>query len=298
MRRLPPLGTIEAFVHVARLGSLKAATDSLALSSSALTRRIQALEQFVGTTLFDRQHNSVSLNTDGLRFLAEIEPHMDALAAGVERATTPSRSVRLRIAVPSLFASQRLVPALPSLRSRHPNLQIELDTGTNRLVRLSDGVDAAIVIANAIDPKLYSRILEKGRVVAIGSHALTEGAGAIQVPSDLAHLPILLHRDMPTSFDVWRMAAGLHDLAPGPITIFDSGQLILDAAAEGLGVAFMLEQHLSSSTETRLVQLFKETVESPYSYWFACPPGALSRPPVKAFHDWLFDRFTPQMSDH
>jgi len=296
MRRLPPLGTIEAFVHVARLGSLKAATDSLALSSSALTRRVQALEQFVGTTLFDRQHNSIFLNSTGERFLAEIEPHLDALAAGVERATTSSKSIRLRIAVPSLFASQRLVPALPSLRSRHPNLQIELDTGTNRLGRLTDGVDAAIVIASEIDPKLYSNLLEKGRVVAIGSRALMEGAGAIQVPSDLARVPILLHRDMPSNFDVWRKAAGLDDLEPGPITVFDSGQLILDAAAEGMGVAFMLEQHLASSNENRLVQIFNETAESPYSYWFACPPVALSRPPVKAFHDWLLDRFAPHIA--
>ena len=54
MRRLPPLTAIEAFVQVARLGSLKAAAEALALSSPALTRRIQALERFVGHPLFER----------------------------------------------------------------------------------------------------------------------------------------------------------------------------------------------------------------------------------------------------
>ena len=47
MRRLPPLTAIEAFVQVARQGSVKAAAEALALSSPALTRRIQALERFI-----------------------------------------------------------------------------------------------------------------------------------------------------------------------------------------------------------------------------------------------------------
>ncbi len=291
MRRLPPLGAIEAFVHVARLGSLKAAADSLALSSPALTRRIQALEQFVGTPLFTRQHNSVVLNPQGESFLAEVAPHLDALALAVERASTPAKVMQLRVAVPSLFASQRLVPALPSLRERHPNLHVELDTSPNRLGRLNDGVDAAVVVASDIDAKLYSRFIEKGRVIAIGSRALTEGPDAIREPADLARVPVLLHRSMPATFEAWAKSVGVPGIKPADVIYFDSGHLILDAAAEGLGVAFMLESHLWSSLDERLVKIFREAAESPYSYWFACPPVALSRRPVRLFHDWLFDHF-------
>jgi LysR family glycine cleavage system transcriptional activator len=79
------------------------------------------------------------------------------------------------------------------------------------------------------------------------------------------------------------------DLQPAAVDTFDSGQLILDAAAQGLGVAFMLESHLSASGDSRLVRLFDHKVDSPYSYWFACRRSALSRRPVKIFHDWLFD---------
>jgi LysR family glycine cleavage system transcriptional activator len=82
---------------------------------------------------------------------------------------------------------------------------------------------------------------------------------------------------------------GLPELQPAAVDQFDSGQLILDAAAQGLGVAFMLESHLSQSNDPRLVQLFDEKVESPYSYWFACRRSALARRPVKIFHDWLFE---------
>jgi LysR family transcriptional regulator, glycine cleavage system transcriptional activator len=51
----------------------------------------------------------------------------------------------------------------------------------------------------------------------------------------------------------------------------------------------MLESHLYGSGDERLVRLFDQKVESPYSYWFACRRSALKRRPVRIFHDWLFD---------
>lgn len=290
MRRLPPLTAIEAFVQVARLGSVKAAAEALALSSPALSRRIQALERFVGHSLFERRHQSVHLNPDGERLMAEIGPSIDALTLAMERATGQVEMMRLRLAVPSLFASQRLMPNLPSLRALHPDLHIDLDTGPNRLARLDEGLDAAIAIATEIDPSLYSRRLDSNCVIAIGSRALQQ---AISEPAQLAGATIFLHRDMPETFDYWREAIGLPGLQPAAIDHFDSGQLILDAAAQGLGVAFMLESHLYGSGDERLVRLFDHRVESPYSYWFACRRPALKRRPVRIFHDWLFDSLLP-----
>jgi LysR family glycine cleavage system transcriptional activator len=289
MRRLPPLTAIEAFVQVARLGSLKQAAEALALSSPALTRRIQALERFVGHPLFERRHQAVHLNPNGERLLAEIGPSIDALARAMERAAGKSEIMRLRLAVPSLFASQRLMPALPDLRALHPDLHIDIDTGANRIARLDEGIDAAIAITTEVDPAFYSRRIDSNKVIAIASRELRDGPEAIREPAQLARATIFLHRDMPETFAYWRDAVGLPGLEPAAIDHFDSGQLILDAAAQGLGVAFMLESHLYGSGDDRLVRLFDHKVESPYSYWFACRRSALKRRPVRIFHDWLFD---------
>lgn len=291
MRRLPPVGSMQAFVEVARQGSLKAAADQLALSSPALTRRIQSLEQFVGVSLFERQHNGIQLNPRGAAFYAEIAPHIDAMAQAVERMQDPAREMRLRVAVPSLFASQRLMPALSSLRAEHPTMIVEVDTGPNRMARLGDDLDAVIAIASAIDVKHYSRLLERGTVVAIGSRELIDGRGNAFEAADLQGMPILLHRDMPEAFDHWRRAAGLAQLNVGSVIRYDAGQLVLDAAAGGMGVAFMHESHIRHSSDPRLVQLFERKVTSPYSYWFVCTPEALERRPVRLFHDWLFAWF-------
>jgi LysR family glycine cleavage system transcriptional activator len=287
MKRLPPLIAIEAFVHAARLGSVKAAAEALSLSSPALSRRIQSLERFLGHPLFERRHQSVLLNPDGERLLAEIGPAIDTLELAMERASGNREMMRLRLAVPSLFASQRLMPNLATLRAEYPDLHIDLDTGANRIARLDDGLDAAIAITTEVDPALYSRRIDNDRVIAIGSRELLEGPDAIRAPADLERTTLFLHRDMAESFTYWCDAVGVPGLQPLSIDYFDSGQLILDAAAQGLGVALMLESHLLGSNDARLLRLFDEEVESPYSYWFACRRSALKRRPVRIFHDWM-----------
>jgi LysR family glycine cleavage system transcriptional activator len=283
------LTAIEAFVQVARQGSVKAAAEALALSSPALTRRIQALERFIGRPLFERRHQAVALNPDGERLMAEIGPALDALALAMERATGESALMRLRLGVLPLFASQRLMPHLGELRARHPDFHIDIDTAAHGLARLDEGLDAAICLATEVEASLYSRRIDTNRILAFGARELGQGPRALTNPAQLAHTTVLLHRDMPETFDYWREAIGMPDLQPGAIDVIDSGHLILDAAAQGLGVAFMHESHLHDAHDERLVQLFDVTVESPYSYWFACRRSALSRRPVRIFHDWLFE---------
>lgn len=284
MKRLPPLTAVEAFVQAARLGSVKAAAEALALSSPALTRRIQALERHVGRPLFERRHQAVHLNVDGERLLAEIGPVLDELGDAMERAHGNAELMRLRLGVLPLFASHRLMPRLGELRALHPELHIDLDTRPQALARLDEGLDAAITLSREIDASLYSRHLAANRVVAIGAAALT---GTMTDPAQLAETTVLIHRDLPEAFDEWREAAGLPDLMPAAIDMFDSGQLILDAAAQGLGVAFMFEMHIEGAHDPRIARLFGVSAESAYSYWFACRRSALGRRPVRLFHDWL-----------
>lgn len=289
MRRLPPLTAVEAFVQVARLGSVKAAAHELALSSPALSRRVQALERHVERPLFERRHQAMVLNADGEQLLARIAPALDELGVAIEATRGDAELLRLRLNVPPLFASQRLIGRLPELRARHPLLHIDLDTGAHALSRLGEGLDAAIVIAREIDPAFYSRRIAQSHVAAIGSPRLKAGPGAIERPGDIARATILIHRDMPELFNVWRNAIGEPRLEPAARDVFDSGPLILDAAAEGLGVAFMLDEHVSGLQAGRLVNLFDLKADSSYSYWFAARRTALSARAVRLFHDWLFE---------
>ncbi|UZK68506.1 LysR substrate-binding domain-containing protein [Sphingomonas sp. S1-29] len=293
MRRLPPLSAIEAFVQVARLGSIKAAAVELALSSPALSRRVQALERFIGKPLFERRHQAILLNAEGERLLAQIAPALDAMSDAVESMSHSAELLRLRLGVLPLYASQRLMPRLGELRRAHPQLHIDVDTGGRREARLGDTLDAAIILAQEVDPALYARRLDRNRVYVIGAKALVEGANPITTPEQLGGLTALVHRDMPDTFVEWRRSAGLPALEPLAVDHFDSGPLMLEAAAQGLGVAFMLEMHYEGARDPRLVRLF-EPVASDYSYWFVCRPRALTTRPVKIFHDWLVEVMGPE----
>src|SRR3546814_15266542 len=85
MLRLPPLGAIEAFVTVARMGSIKNAAEVLALSPSALSRRVQTLENRMGEALFERKHQALSLTIAGERLLEAVAPLIDDLGRIFDR---------------------------------------------------------------------------------------------------------------------------------------------------------------------------------------------------------------------
>ncbi|MEC3950688.1 LysR substrate-binding domain-containing protein [Sphingobium sp. HWE2-09] len=287
MRRLPPLTALEAFVQVARLGSVKAAAEELALSTPALSRRVQALERFIGRPLFDRKHQALEINAEGQRLLDDIAPALDSLAQALENIQSGGNQLRLRLAVMPLFATQRLFPHLGKLRQQHPQLHIDIETTPHAVARLGEGLDAAIVLSKDIDTALYAHELDHEEVYLIGRRELLEGPQALGSPEELANQTILLHRDMAMSFDAWKEAAGLPDLQPLAIDNYDSGQLMLEAAAQGLGVAVMHASHYEQAGDPRLVRLFPIRVESPYRYFFVCRPRALQTRAVRIFRDWL-----------
>lgn len=287
MRRLPSLAAVEAFVQVARLGSIKAAAEELNLSSPALSRRVQALERFVGRPLFERRHQALVLNEDGDKLIHLTAPLLDSLTDAIEALTSAQPVMRLRLGVLPLFASQRLIPSLPDLRAQYPSLHIDVDTQPHAVTRLGEGLDAAIVLAAEIDEALHADRLDRNTIYPIGARRLTQGPHAVSNPAQIAEMTVFIHRDMPDLYNHWSRKVGLEGVEPAAIDHFDSGQLMLEAAAQGLGIAFMHESHLTDAHDDRLVKMFDAEVDSPYSYWFACRPRALQIKPVRLFRDWL-----------
>jgi LysR family glycine cleavage system transcriptional activator len=67
---------------------------------------------------------------------------------------------------------------------------------------------------------------------------------------------------------------------------------MLEAAAQGMGIAFLHQNLLADYSDERLVRMFADIeVRSPYSYWFACRPRALESQPVRLFRDWLVNLY-------
>lgn len=286
-RRLPPLRALEAFVRTVRAGSARAAADELGLSPSALSRRIGNLESFVGKRLFTRARQSMSLTDEGQAFYEAINPHLEALARAVENQSENFSLLRLHLGVLPLFGSQRLFPKLAELRRSHPLLHIDIDTGAHLEDRVGDTLDAAIILSRGPSRGLHAVRLDHNMVRAIGSRAVAKTVGPEPDRAVLQRQTFLVHNEQPESFVAWTAEIGMPDLEPMAIDRFDSGQLMLEAAAQGLGIAIMHDDHVRRAHDDRLAQVFDIEVESPYSYWFVCKPTALEERPVRIFHDWL-----------
>lgn len=287
IRRLPPLRAIEAFVRIVRLGSARAAADELGLSPSALSRRVSALEDFIGKRLFTRQHQAMKLTDDGSTFYNAVAPRFDELAAAVEGQVEDSRVLRLRLGVLPLFGSQRLFPRLPELRKAQPRLHIDFDTSPHLDHRVGDTLDAAFILSPQPDPSFHAVQLDHNKVYAITSKVLADEIGPVPDRETLSRQTFLIHNELPDSFIAWKQAIGLPDLEPAAIDHYDSGQLILEAAAQGLGIAIMHDAHFDRAQDGRLANLYDIEVKSPYSYWFICKPHALDVRAVRIFHDWV-----------
>ncbi len=286
-RILPPLRALEAFMRTVRLGSAKAAATELGLSPSALSRRITNLEEFTGRKLFTRASQSMALTDEGRAFFAAVSPHLDALAEAVGSQSDNLGLLRLRLGVLPLFGSQRLFPRLPELRKLHPRLHIDIDTGPHLDERVGDTLDAAIILTQKPDSSLHSVRLDHNTVHAICSTTLVEQIGANPSLETLNGQTFMIHNELPESFTAWKETLGMTELDPLAIDHYDSGQLILEAAAQGLGIAIMHDDHMARAADNRLAKLFDIEVKSPYSYCFICRPKALELRPVRLFHDWL-----------
>ena len=289
MRRLPPLRGLEAFVRVVRLGSARAAADELGLSPSALSRRINSLEDFSGKKLFSRSGQTMRLTDEGRAFYDSVAPHLEALAVAVDAQSENLQLLRLRLGVMPLFGTQRLFPRLPELRARHPRLHIDIDTSPHLIDRVGDTLDAAILLTDHNADGFHRVQLDENTLRAICSRQLVEEIGRNPGIEALAKQTFLVHTDMPRSFDAWKTALGFQELQPAAIDHYDSGQLILEAAAQGLGIALMHDDHMKRSNDPRVAKLFDAEVQSPYSYCFLCRPVDLESRPVRIFHDWLVD---------
>jgi LysR family glycine cleavage system transcriptional activator len=229
----------------------------------------------------------MKLNEDGEAFFASVASVLDELSEKIESHMDDSRIMRLRLGVLPLFGTQRLFPRLHELRRLYPLLHIDVDSMGHAEAKLGDTLDAAIMLCEQPDPSLHSVRLDHNKVYAITTREI---AGEIGNDPDIERLSghtFLIHNDLPHSFEAWKEAMGIAQLEPASIDHFDSGQLMLEAASQGLGIAIMHDDHFARANNDRLARLFDIEVDSPYSYWFVCRPRALETRPVRLFHDWM-----------
>ncbi|WP_233556254.1 LysR family transcriptional regulator [Noviherbaspirillum sedimenti] len=189
------ISDLRIFLAVASTGSLSAAARQLDVVPMQVSRRLGALEEELGVRLFHRTTRSVSLTAEGEAFLPYANTMTEAEeSARGELSPSPAKaSGVLRMTAPSILGQSIVLPLLPRLLERHPELRVDLDLSDRVIDIVGLGLDLALRVAPLDDSELVAkRIVPNPRVIC-AAPAYLKQHGHPSTLSDLdAHHCILL----------------------------------------------------------------------------------------------------------
>jgi LysR family glycine cleavage system transcriptional activator len=293
MKRLPSLDSLRAFESAARHLSFTKAGEELHVTQSALSHRINALEDELGIKLFRRLTRKLELTPAGETLAAGVRRGLAEISRAAAAIDRKSGAEPLTVSALPSFATRWLVPRLPRFRNICPDVEVRISADP-ALVNLQAGeADVAIRFGPGVYPGLHVVKLMTDGVFPVCSPRLLAERGAIDCPSQLAAWPLL--HDMPTESDGsgsgwshWLRHVGAEDLCNGEGLRFNQALLALEAAANGLGVALVRRSLIGDDLASgRLVRLLPQEAATTFSYFFVCLPEALDRPAIGAFCKWL-----------
>lgn len=292
LRNLPSLDFLRGFEAAGRRLSFTLAAEELFLTQSALSRQVKALEDALGTPLFERRHRALALTRAGQSFHRTVTEKLRDLAAAADTLRSGAREPGLTVSTTVSFASLWLIPRLASFRRAVPGADVYV-SADDRMVDLARGdVDVAVRYLADAGAHRGAVHLFGERLTPVASPALAKRGPPLVRPTDLAR-HVLLHYDdsgsMPwLNWQAWLAANGAGDVKPAGSVRFSLYDQVIQAAIAGEGVALgrmpLIDGVLARGA---LVAPFGKRYESPRGYYAIAAPHAVARPDVATFVAWL-----------
>ncbi len=290
---LPPLSALRAFEAAARLESFSKAAEELNVTPAAISHQIHALEEDLGVQLFRRLNRQIALTASARVLLPGLTEAFAGIRASVRRLRAHNDTGTLTITASPSFAAKWLVPRLHRFQAAWPEIDVRI-SATDEVVDLNRGdFDLAIRYGTGRYPGLHVETLLQNEVFPACSPRLLEEGPPLRSPDDLAHRALIhdqaADRDpLAPTWAMWLKAAGVTCVPPASGLSFSAGHLALDAAIAGHGVVLAYSSIAAADLAAgRIVRLFSLALPDLFAYYIATAPGALERPKVRAFRDWL-----------
>lgn len=253
----PGLFELNAIAAISAHRSFRIAATELGISPSALSHAVAGLEKRLGVRLINRTTRSVSLSEAGERFLARVSPALREIAGALEDVNefrdTPAGT--LRINLKERAAHQILRPVVATFLRRYPDMKVELTMEGRHIDIVAEGFDAGIRLAEAIPQDMIAVPCgPDSRFVVVGSPGYFARASLPRSPSDLLNHQCIRRRLPGGRLYHWEFEKRGEEMAldvPGRLTL-DSDGLMVEAAVEGVGLAFVSDfwvaGHLAAGT--------------------------------------------------
>jgi DNA-binding transcriptional LysR family regulator len=250
MNRLE-VADLAVFLAIARQRSFRRAAVELGVSASALSHAMRAIEERAGVRLLNRTTRSVGLTEAGERLYARVLPAFADIGAAVEDLNSfrgkPAGSLRINSSRQG--AKLVLLPAMTQFLRAFPDVSLDLVVDDAAVDIVAAGFDAGVRLGEFVGADMIAMPLgPRQRMVVVGSPAYFKRHPVPAAPQDLTRLPCVRYRFRSGEIYHWEFERAGEDLkiaVPGVLTLLDM-DLMIDAALDGLGLAYVFE----SSVET------------------------------------------------
>ncbi|TDG13579.1 LysR family transcriptional regulator [Seongchinamella unica] len=275
-RRNLPLNAMRAFEVAARHCHLRRAAEELGVTHGAVSRQIRQLEAQLGTELFDRSKNRLTLTLEGRRLALAVGEALDRLTEGALSVDPGSLPGELVIAAPPSISACWLLAMIGEFNRSYPEIEIRLDNISPLQQELPPDIEVAVCFGEPRAPKKVVRELFRETYGPVASPALLPPEGTVSGPRELLDLPLI--HDRHGRWQRWLANQGLSPRhARSHIYVQDS-YLGICAARDGCGV--FLADRIEVSSDLRnggLVALGGATVEARHSHYLVTDlPGVIS----------------------
>src|SRR5580698_4361924 len=284
---------LNAVASISAHRSFRAAATELGISPSALSHAISGLEKRLGVRLINRTTRSVSLSEAGERFLARVSPALREIAGAMEdvNAFRDTPTGTLRINFKERAGHLILRPVVAKYLRRYQDMQVELTMEGRTIDIVAEGFDAGIRLAESVPQDMVAIPCgPDSRFIVVGAPAYFDRASVPRSPADLlAHECI--RRRMPSgNLYRWEFEKRGEEIAldvPGRLTL-DSDTLMVEAAIDGLGVAFVSDFWVTDQLAAGTLRAVLEDWTPPFpGLRLYYPPHRHMTAGLRAFVDML-----------
>lgn len=284
---------MRAFEAAARHLSFTKAAEELNVTQAAISHQVKALEEWLGVPLFRRLNRALLLTDAGQNYAPPLGQSFDLLAEATDRIRDDDNRGTLTVTTLPSIAAKWLVPRLGRFRQAHPDIDLRIDASQHLSDFARENVDVAVRYGRGLWEGTRADRLMTEDFFPVCSPDLIDGDPPLHKLDDL-HRHTLLHDDNRTDWTVWFLAAGIKGGDPTRGPGFTDSSLVLQAAAEGQGVALgrgaLAANDLAAG---RLVKPFDISLPATFAYYLVCPEANAERPKIVAFRDWLLAEAAP-----
>jgi DNA-binding transcriptional LysR family regulator len=286
---------MQAFARVVEAGSFTKAAETLHMSKTSVTQLVQQLEARLRVRLLNRTTRKVNVTADGavyyervVRLLADLDDADTSLSGA-----SASPRGRLRVDVPSPFASLILVPALPEFYARYPDIQIDLGVSDRVVDLIGENVDCVVRGGEIADQSLMARRVGDLQLGVFATPAYLKRVGTPQHPRELEDSEhrivgfLWARTGKALPYAMRQGAESVHVHGRYALAV-DDGNAYLSAGLAGLGVLW-LPDYMSREPVARgdLVPLFEGWRLDPMPMYVAFPPNRHISVKLRVFIDWI-----------